>query len=242
MKTSTRTHHWLILCWSLTACASHSPPVATSGSSAATASSPRTLYTLEYVAGPNWKAGLPPQQQELGPHFGYVAKLFKDHTLVANGIYGDEVRGLYVLSVGSEGEANRIVAEDPAIKSGVLVLDRVAPWTVLFDGFGATESADASYFILDYGPGEKWVPNKPATEQNLAAHMGYMAEKLHEGKLIAAGPVGGTDHGRYIVATSSKEAAQAMVVADPGVRAQVVRASLRPWFPAQRQALTHGGT
>jgi uncharacterized protein YciI len=72
--------------------------------------------------------------------------------------------------------------------------------------------------------------------QDLEEHFGYVTAKQHEGKLIAAGPIGGTDHGRYVIVASSKADADAFVAADPGVRAGVVSpVSMRPWSPVHRQ-------
>src|SRR4051812_6946220 len=80
-------------------------PTTPSGSSVATQSdnaraTPKPLYALSYVAGPAWKKGRPPQEQDLAAHFAYVDRLFKDGVLVVNGLFGDEVRGLYVFAAG----------------------------------------------------------------------------------------------------------------------------------------------
>ena len=73
-------------------------------------------------------------------------------------------------------------------------------------------------------------------DQNLKEHFGYVTGKQQEGKLIAAGLIGGTDHGRYIIVASSKSDADAFIAADPGIRAGVVApVSVRPWSAVHRQ-------
>lgn len=197
---------------------------------------PKPLYALSYVAGAGWKAGRPPQEQDLTEHFAYVDKLFKAGKLVVNGLYGDEVRGLYVFGVASENDVRTIIASDPGVKNGTLAADGIAPWLVLWDGLGAQEPADTLFFVLEYGPGRNWVAGRPATEQNLKEHFGYLTAKQQAGQLIAAGPIIGNDHGRYIIAVDSARGADDFVAGDPGVHADVVTPiSTRPWMPLNRQ-------
>jgi uncharacterized protein YciI len=202
------------------------------------APAPKTLFTLSYVAGKNWKKGKPPQEQDLKTHFEYVGNLFKRGKLVTNGIYGDEIRGLYALAVANEAEAKAIAAEDPAVKNGVLSLDGVAQWMVMMDGFGATVDKDRSLFVLDYTGGSAWVANRSPMEQDLKGHFDYVGGKLADGTLLAAGHVPEINHGRYIIAASSKDQAEAFVAADPGVQSNVLKVlSVRPWMALQRQSI-----
>jgi uncharacterized protein YciI len=200
------------------------------------ASRPKPLYALTYVAGPSWKKGKGPGEQDLGAHFAYVDGLFEKGFLVTNGIYGDEVRGMYVFAVASEADVKRIVADDPAVKNGVLASDTITPWLVMWDGLGANLRETDGTYVIEYGPGKSWIAGKPATEQRLDEHFGYVTSKKNEGRLLAAGPLPGTDHGRYIVVASSKSEADGFVAADPGVRSGVLAPiSMRPWSPVHRQ-------
>jgi uncharacterized protein YciI len=197
---------------------------------------PKPLYALQYVAGPAWRHGQPPDQQDLAGHFGYVDDLFKQGRLIVNGLYGDEVRGLYVFSAASEAEVRAIIAADPGVKNGVLTVETVTSWIVLWDGLDAPETPRVSYFLLEYGPGQSWAQGRSPMEQDLSAHFAYVASKQKEGLVLAAGPIGGTEHGRYLVAAPSKDGVDAYVAADPGVRSGVLAlVSARPWTPLHRQ-------
>jgi uncharacterized protein YciI len=196
----------------------------------------KPLYALHYVAGPAWKQGQPPDQQDLAGHFAYVDDLFKHGKLIVNGLYGDEVRGLYVFSAAGEPEVRAIIAADPGVRNGVLAADGLTPWLVLWDGLDAPEKPGTSYFMLEYGPGRSWVPGRSPLEQDLGPHFEYVAAKQKEGQLLAAGPIAGTDHGRYLVSAPSREGLDAYVAADPAVRSGVLAlVSARPWTPVHRQ-------
>jgi uncharacterized protein YciI len=219
---------------------SHPTKAATPDPSAAStsqpASLPKPLYAVSYVAGAGWKAGKPPQEQDLAAHFAYVGSLFKTGKLVVNGLYGDEVRGLYVFGVANEDEVQAIIENDPGVKNGTLAPDGVTPWLVMWDGLGAEEAPGTSYFVLEYGPGRSWVQGRPAMEQNLKSHFGYLTSKQQAGQLIAAGPIPGSDHGRYVIAANSRARADDFVAADPGIQAGVLTpVSIRPWTPVNRQ-------
>jgi uncharacterized protein YciI len=213
------------------------PTPATEAVKAQAAAQPKPLYALNYIAGPRWKPGKPPQEQDLAGHFGYVDKLFKQGKLVVNGLYGDEIRGLYMFAVDSPSDVNSIVAADPAVQNGTLVADGIAPWLVMWDGLDQTAVAGAAFFLLEYGPGRNWITGKSAMEQNLKEHFAYVTDKQKQGTLFAAGPLVGTDHGRYLITAASKTEADAYIAADPGVSSGVVAAiSVRPWTPLNRQS------
>jgi uncharacterized protein YciI len=206
--------------------------------SATAVPAPKTLFTLSYVAGPNWKKGKPPQDQDLSGHFAYVGKLFKQGKLVANGLYGDEIRGLYALAVSSEADARAVSTQDPGVKNGVIALESIGQWMIMFDGFAATHPKDQSFFVLEYAGGSAWVADRSPMEQDLKGHFDYVGSKLAQGTLIAAGHVLETNHGRYIIAAPSQAQADAFVAADPGVQSQVLKVvSARPWMPLQRQSV-----
>jgi uncharacterized protein YciI len=141
-----------------------------------------------------------------------------------------------VLDAAGEPEVRAIVAADPGVKNGVLAAADITPWLVLWDGLDAAARPGTSYFLLEYGPGRSWVPGRSATGQDLGDHFAYVAAKQHEGQVLAAGPIAGTDHGRYLVVAPSREAVDAYVAADPAVRKGVLAlVSARPWTPVHRQ-------
>ncbi|MCA9619816.1 MAG: hypothetical protein KC731_12405 [Myxococcales bacterium] len=193
------------------------------------------LYALSYVPGAAWKDGEPLAAQGLDDHFGYVGDLFERRILVANGLYSDELRGLYLLSVGTEEEVRAITASDPAVTQGKLRVDTIEPWLVVLQAFDAS-IGDAELFVLRYLPGASWVEGKPLAEQDLSAHLAYVGQVFERGQLLAGGPLVDRDEGRYIVAVKSRAETDALVAADPAVQAELFEVTIHPWTAAQRQA------
>jgi uncharacterized protein len=62
-------------------------------------------------------------------HLANIQKMFDDGKLVIAGPFTDngDIRGIFILKVGSMDEAKALAAEDPAVKAGLLVLE-VHPW------------------------------------------------------------------------------------------------------------------
>jgi len=78
-------------------------------------------YVLLYRLGPAWVAGLPVTDQALGPHRAYTQALFDAGRLAFAGPFLDDGGGgIAVLNVPDQAEAERILAADPAVASGVL--------------------------------------------------------------------------------------------------------------------------
>jgi uncharacterized protein YciI len=211
--------------------ASSPPPTSTETASA------NTLYTLDYIRGPKWKNGLPLGKQDMDAHYTYVTQLFEQGKLVANGLYGDEMRGFYVWNVADAQALRTIIAEDPAVKNGVLAPAGISQWLVIHEGFGESQPEAILFFILDYAPGPGWAVKRTAEEQDLKSHMAYMDSKLKDKVLLAGGPVLGTKHRRYLIATKTLLEAKMLVSADPAVSQRLLQASIRPWRVAQRHFL-----
>lgn len=199
-----------------------------------TAPAPITLTALVYEAGPNWKAGEPPQNQDLGGHFGYMKGLFDQGVLVANGPTLDDGRGLYLLQPDAAHSLDAIVAADPGVTSGVLRKVSAAPWTILFEQMGR-EIGGNKLFLLDYAPGPNWQAGKPLTGQNIGEHIKYVQGQFGAGVVLAGGPAG--SGGRYLIDAADEAAAQAFVAADPGVTGGVFAPKIRPWQTFNRQGV-----
>jgi len=62
-------------------------------------------------------------------HINHLTKLAKEGKLDLNGPFMDDgdIRGISVYNVSSEEEARRLASEDPAVKSGRLVIE-IHPW------------------------------------------------------------------------------------------------------------------
>src|SRR5262249_28416271 len=99
-----------------------------------------------------------------------------------------------------------------------------------------TLAPNAGLYLIEYGPGPGWLPGQPPMRQDLKEHFGYVAAKQNEGRLLAAGPLLGTEHGRYLIVASSKAGADAFIAGDPGARSGVLAPlSKRPWSAVHRQ-------
>jgi uncharacterized protein YciI len=198
--------------------------------------SPTRTFTLTYAGGPQWKAGLPPEKQEIGGHFQYAKKLFDDHKLLANGHLANGT-GFYVFVAKSFDEIEKIASGDPGIDSGVLQVQAAASWTLMFDNLAA-DVGGKQLFVLNYRPGPAWQAGKTLLQQPVAAHIGYVQSAFQAGTVLAGGPV--DDHqGRYIVAAADQAAVDRWVQSDPGITAGIFRAEVIGWQPFNRQGARH---
>jgi uncharacterized protein YciI len=194
--------------------------------------SARTTYTITYAGGPQWKPGLGPDQQDIGPHLGWAQKLFAEKHLLANGHLANG-RGFYVFDVRTAGDADKVVASDPGIDSGVLQLEAASPWTLVFDNLGA-DVRGQELFVVNERPGRNWHAGRTLLEQDLQRHLAYVQKAFAGGTLIAGGPVDG-HQGRYIIAAADLAAAELWVQADPAVVAQILHPEVIGWHAFNRQ-------
>ena len=79
------------------------------------------LFLVVYEPGPNWEAGKPTNEQNLAPHGRYILQLHLDGRLERAGGFVDADGGAAVLRVESREQALAIVADDPAVKDGIMV-------------------------------------------------------------------------------------------------------------------------
>jgi uncharacterized protein YciI len=197
---------------------------------------PTMTWTLTYAGGPQWKPGLPPEQQDIGAHLAWVKKLFEQKKLVANGHLANG-RGFYVFSVSSSAEIEKVASSDPGIDSGVLQLEAAAPWSLMFDNLSEDVSGK-ELFVVNYRPGRSWQGGRTLIQQDVGAHMGYVQKAFADGTLLAGGPV--DDHqGRYIVAAANQAAVERWVEADPAVASRLLHAEIIGWQAFNRQTTRH---
>ncbi|MEO8849611.1 MAG: YciI family protein [Casimicrobiaceae bacterium] len=91
---------------------------------------PEFRYVVVHRPGPNWKAGVPAfEQPGLQAHVEYFASLLKAGKLMMGGPFMDEASGGMMIPEASmsEGEIRAFAAQDPTVKSGLLVFE-VRPW------------------------------------------------------------------------------------------------------------------
>lgn len=80
---------------------------------------PKITFLVIYRPGPAWLAGKSVSEQPLKEHGKYMLGLYLKGSMKFAGPLTDNAGGAVVLEVADESQAKAIVAEDPAVKSGV---------------------------------------------------------------------------------------------------------------------------
>ncbi len=80
-----------------------------------------------YRPGPSWPAGKHVGELPLKDHGRYMLSLFKKGTMKQAGPLTDDEGGAVVFEAHDLAEAKTIVADDPAVKSGIFVSE-LHPW------------------------------------------------------------------------------------------------------------------
>lgn len=84
-------------------------------------------YLVIYRPGPAWVAGKPVEEQPLKEHGKYMLSLYVKGSMKLAGPLTDNAGGAVLLEVANESEANSIVMEDPAVRTGIFVYE-MHPW------------------------------------------------------------------------------------------------------------------
>jgi uncharacterized protein len=87
----------------------------------------KSTFLVIYRPGPAWVKGKSVSQQPLKEHGKYMLSLYVKGSMKLAGPLTDDAGGAVVLEVADDSEAKAIVAEDPAVKSGIFVCE-MHPW------------------------------------------------------------------------------------------------------------------
>jgi len=87
----------------------------------------KAMYLVLYRPGPAWLTGKSVMEQPLKEHEKYMMSLYIKGSMKLAGPLTDNAGGAVLLKVSNEAEAKAIVANDPAVKSGVFVYE-MHPW------------------------------------------------------------------------------------------------------------------
>jgi uncharacterized protein YciI len=87
----------------------------------------KATFLVIYRPGPAWLAGKSVSEQPLKEHGEYMLSLYVRGSMKLAGPLADNAGGAVVLEVADQPEAQAIVAEDPAVKSGIFVYE-MHPW------------------------------------------------------------------------------------------------------------------
>ncbi|MDH5507524.1 MAG: YciI family protein [Anaerolineae bacterium] len=84
-------------------------------------------YFIRHLPGPAWIAGKGFAEQSLLEHGSYIHRLYQQGILLEGGPFLDDQGGLAIIQVESQAQAEQIVAEDPAVVSGIFTAE-LHPW------------------------------------------------------------------------------------------------------------------
>ena len=87
----------------------------------------KATYLVVYRPGPAWLTGKSVMEQPLKEHGKYMLSLYIKGSMRLAGPLTDNAGGAVLLVVSDEAEAKAIVANDPAVKSGIFVYE-MHPW------------------------------------------------------------------------------------------------------------------
>jgi uncharacterized protein YciI len=87
----------------------------------------KATYLIIYRPGPAWLTGKSVTEQPLKEHGKYMLSLYIKGSMRLAGPLTDNTGGAVLLDVSDEAEAKAIVANDPAVKSGIFVYE-MHPW------------------------------------------------------------------------------------------------------------------
>jgi uncharacterized protein YciI len=184
----------------------------------------------------------PEAQKVQQDHLARLAELNRQRLNVLYGPFADQdtsgLVGIVLFDVKDGAEAKRLMAEDPYVKSGALVMD-VKPWMGPKGWFHEPPDRDVThpnaleqlvFGILVSGPNRS--QSQAEAEELQKGHLAYMEQLHQEGKLIAAGPFmeEGDMRGIVIYRVPSVEAAQQLASGDPMVKAGRLKLEAHPWM------------
>jgi uncharacterized protein len=87
----------------------------------------KKTYLVIYRPGPAWLVEKSIFDQPLKEHGKYMLSLYIKGSMKLAGPLTDNAGGAVLLAVADESEAKAIVAEDPAVKSGIFLYE-IHPW------------------------------------------------------------------------------------------------------------------
>lgn len=179
-------------------------------------------------------------------HRGNMERMADAGLLVGAGplLEAGDYRGIFIFKADRRAEVERMVQDDPLIKSGRLVLDLLPWWGPEKIGdryFAARKSGPpipdtmVSYQLafLKAGPTRK-PADDPETQTIQAAHMAHIRKMADSGQLVAAGPFleEGTLRGIFVFKLDSIEEAREVAKQDPAVQAGRLVLETYAWLVA----------
>jgi uncharacterized protein YciI/uncharacterized damage-inducible protein DinB len=197
--------------------------------------------------GPKWTPESTPETQQIqAGHMGNIQKMARLGKLMAAGPMADngDLRGLFIFKAASIEEAKTLAAEDPAIKSGRLVIEFLT-WMAP-KGIGAKFQEElqkgaepkvtmTKYYLVLFGKGTKPAPSAAENQQLMLEHLWNIRRQLDAKVFMTAGPFSGNGElrGLLVIAANSLEEAKTIAEADPMVKAGQMSVALHTWWVAK---------
>lgn len=195
---------------------------------------------------PEAKEGSAEDATLMAAHLANLRALVVSGDAVAVGPFADDgdVRGLVVFRDMPVERARELLASDPFVRAGRLVVEAHPWWGPA--GVGAGYAARAKETPLEKLPfatyqfgvlrkGGAWKPgDTPELRKLQEEHMAHIREMGASGKLVAAGPFvdGGDLRGVFLFAATPDEA-KALAAADPMVKVDRLALDLHPWMTTE---------
>ncbi len=193
--------------------------------------------------GPSWTAARTPATDSIqAGHRANIRRMAGEGVLLAAGPMGDmgDLRGIFIFRPDSIARLRELVARDPAVRSGRLVLDLYSwfaptgigePYKKLAQQPGHRDSmVKLQLVLLKAGPRS----TKEVTDESRAiqiAHVSGIFRGLASGELATAGPFAdGGDLRGVLVYRGDSTFAHTRALEDPAVKAGRLTVELHPWW------------
>ena len=96
----------------------------------------KQYFLIIHSPGPAWKVGEGFQNQNLMEHGGYIHSLYQKGIAIEGGPFLDDSGGMAIIMAEDAAQAEEIMNQDPALKSGVFTAE-LRPWMrVDWENFG----------------------------------------------------------------------------------------------------------
>ncbi len=167
----------------------------------------------------------------------YFEELIKSGKVVLGGPVEEagDLKGIYVFRAKTADEARALAEADPAVMAGMLTFEMIPWWSEEVMKPAALPMKFQRAYLAFLVRGSKWTPEKtPETEAVQKAHLANIGKLAETGKLVVAGPFGGTGTNRlrgiFVFKVASLEEAKSLADTDPAVQAGRLALEIYPWL------------
>lgn len=194
-----------------------------------------TYQMVLFRAGPNQSLSAADSKAMQTEHLARLAKLNAERINVLYGPFqdGGDLRGIAILDAPSADAARALLADDPFVRAGHMVLE-VKPWMGPRGWFQPpSQPPTPEPFVFGFlMRGTSTSQPKEEAQAIQKGHLAYMDELHKQGKLVAAGPFADSSDYRGIVIYRVRdiEEAKQLAAGDPAVKAGRLRIDARPWM------------